>query len=269
MRWRVMPIHTQQHLCDRDKNKIYLWIKEFQMDQNEEVKTKLVLHFDALIHSLARKFSRGQELYEDLVQVGMIGLLAAISRYDESFGRNFESFAIPTIVGEMKRYIRDKTWSIHVPRRIKELGPKIKKAIEELTTNHQRSPHVHEIASYLGVSEEEVLETMEMSRSYQALSVDSTFDSDQEGSSVTLLDLVGEQEEGYDQVNQRLLIEKICAVLTEQERRIIQLTFFRDLSQKEAGEQLSISQMHVSRLQRRALQKLKDSLHSESSELIQ
>jgi len=266
MGWRVMTIHTQQHLYDKDQ--VYLWIKEYQEKQTEEVKTKLVLHYEGLIHSLARRFSRGQELYEDLVQVGMIGLLAALSRYDDSFGRSFESFAVPTIVGEIKRYIRDKTWSVHVPRRIKELGPRIKKAIEELTTVNQRSPHVHEIAAYLGTSEEEVLETMEMNRSYQALSVDSTIDSEQEGSSITLLDLVGEQEEGYDRVNERMLIEKLFNVLSDREKEIIQLTFFQGMSQKEAGDILQISQMHVSRLQRRALKKLKESLKSEPSELI-
>jgi RNA polymerase sigma-B factor len=260
-----MTNHSQRHHQD---NQVYQWITNYQQNQSEEIKTKLALHFEPLIYSLARRFSRGHELMEDLVQVGMMGLMAALSRYDASFGRSFESYAIPTIVGEMKRYIRDKTWSIHVPRRIKELGPKIKKAIEELTTEHQRSPQVHEIAHYLDVSIEEVLETMEMSRSYQALSVDSTFESDAEGSSMTLLDVVGEQEEGYDRVNQKMVLEKILLVLNEREREIIQLTFLQGLSQKEAGELLNISQMHVSRLQRRALQKLKQSIRTEPSELM-
>ncbi|WP_025026350.1 RNA polymerase sigma factor SigB [Caldalkalibacillus mannanilyticus] len=260
-----MTIHTQQPL---EQDEVYQLIKEYQLEKNEEVQTKLVLHYESLIQSIARRFSRGQELYEDLIQVGMIGLLGALTRFDCSYGRSFESFAVPTIVGEMKRYIRDKTWSVHVPRRIKELGPKIKKALEELTTEYQRSPHVHEIAEYLGVSEEEVLETMEMSRSYQALSVDSTIDSEQEGSSITLLDLVGEQEEGYDRVNQRLTIEKVFHVLTDREKEVIHLTFFQGLSQKEAGEVLHISQMHVSRLQRRALNKLKETLKAGTSELM-
>jgi len=261
-----MTIRSNQHLYEQEE--LYQMIREFKAQESDAVKEKLVLHFENLIHSLARRFSRGQELYEDLVQVGMIGLLAALSRYDESYGKSFESFAIPTIVGEMKRYIRDKTWSIHVPRRIKELGPKIKHAIEELTNQYQRSPQVHEIASYLDVSEEEVLETMEMNRSYQALSVDSTLDSDAEGSSVTLLDLVGEQEEGYDLVNRRLVLEKILNVLDPREKKVIQLTFYQEMSQKEAGEALQISQMHVSRLQRRALQKMKEMLNQETSELI-
>src|SRR5690606_19931151 len=118
------------------------------------------------------------DLFEDLVQVGMIGLLAAIKRYDSSLGKSFETFAIPTIIGEIKRFLRDKTWSVHVPRRIKELGPKIKKAVDALTVKNQKSPTVKEIAEYLDASEEEILETMEMSKSYHALSVDKKIDAD-------------------------------------------------------------------------------------------
>jgi RNA polymerase sigma-B factor len=262
-----MTSHSQQHLYD--KNEVYRWILDYQQRPTEEIKTKLVLHYEDLVNSLARRFSRGQELFEDLAQVGMVGLLAALTRYDPSYGRSFESFAVPTIVGEIKRYIRDKTWSVHVPRRIKELGPRIKKAIEELTTQLERSPNVLEIADYLGATEEDVLETLEMGKSYQALSVDSTIEADQEGGTTTLLDLVGEQEAGYDQVNQRLVLDKIFSVLSEREKAIIHLTYFKGLSQKEAGTQLQISQMHVSRLQRRALQKLKETMKVESSELIQ
>lgn len=262
----MMTTHSQQHLQDNEE--VYKWIEDYQQNPTEEVKTNLVLHYQNLVHSLARRFSRGQELYDDLTQVGMIGLIAALNRYDSSYGRSFESFAIPTIVGEIKRYIRDKTWSVHVPRRIKELGPKIKKAIEELTIDHQRSPQVDEISSYLGVTDEEVLEALEMGRSYQALSVDNSIAADQEGGSTTLLDLVGEQEEGYDKVNQNLVFEKVFNVLSDREKAIIQLTYFKGLSQKEAGVVLDISQMHVSRLQRRALQKLRETIKTKPSELM-
>ncbi|PTL38571.1 MAG: RNA polymerase sigma factor SigB [Alkalicoccus sp.] len=241
-------------------------IAEFQETNDEELQTELVLEYESLVHALARKFSRGQRHDEDLIQVGMIGLLAALRRFDPSFGRSFESFAVPTIVGEIKRFIRDKTWSVHVPRRIKELGPKIKGAVEDLTTTLQRSPGVEEIAEHLGVSEEEILETMEMGKSYQALSVDRSIEADDEGSAVTLLDLVGQDEGGYEQTDQQLLLEKAFAVLTEREKQILQLTYFENMSQKETGEQLGISQMHVSRLQRRALQKLRESIRIEPTE---
>lgn len=162
----------------------------------------------------------------------MVGLLAAIRRYDESFGKSFESFAIPTIIGEIKRFIRDKTWSVHVPRRIKELGPKIKKAVEELTSENQVSPSVPEIAKYLKVSEEEVLETMEMGKSYNALSADRRIEADSDGSTVTILDLVGEKEDGYEQIDYKLLIEKIMPLLSEREQEILRCTYFENLSQK-------------------------------------
>lgn len=254
---------------NNDKNKeVYEWIAAFQENPTEEIQTKLVKHYELLVKSLSRKFSRGKDHDDDLYQVGMLGLLAALRRFDSSFNRSFESFAVPTIVGEIKRFIRDKTWSVHVPRRIKELGPRILKAVEELTTELQRSPLVHEIAAHLGVTEEEVLETMEMGKSYQALSVDHSIEADQEGSVVTLLDLVGQEEEGYEKTDRQLLLEKAFGILTEREREILHCTYFKNLSQKETGERLGISQMHVSRLQRRALQKLRESIKVEASECL-
>src|SRR5690625_827743 len=129
-----------------NNDEVYEWIKLLQEDlSNEGVQEKIVHTYKNLVESLARKYSRNSSIHEDLVQVGMIGLLAAVRRFDTSFGRSFETFAIPTILGEIKRYIRDQTWSVHVPRRIKELGPKIKKAADELTNLNQSSPTVQEI----------------------------------------------------------------------------------------------------------------------------
>jgi RNA polymerase sigma-B factor len=197
----------------------------------------------------------------------MVGLLGAIRRYDESFGKSFEAFAVPTILGEIKRFLRDKTWSVHVPRRIKELGPKIKSVVEELTSELQRSPKVMEIAEVLNVSEEEVLEAMEMGKSYQALSVDHTIEADSEGGTVTLLDLVGTVESGYEKINQKLVLEKVLYILSERERQIIQYTYLDNLSQKETGDRLGISQMHVSRIQRRAIKKLKEAIQSDRNDM--
>ncbi|WP_044641153.1 RNA polymerase sigma factor SigB [Risungbinella massiliensis] len=243
-------------------------IEKYQRDGDSNAQDLLVAHYRSLVETLAFKFSRGSEALEDLIQVGMIGLLAAIRRYDADFGRSFESFAVPTIVGEIKRHIRDKTWSVHVPRRIKELGPRIKAAVEELTIKYQRSPKVAEIAEYLEVSQEEVLETMEMGRSYHAVSVDSPVEANNDGSQVTLLDLVGNQDSGFDQVDKKLLLEKVFPVLNEREQEILKLTFFENLSQKQVGEKLEISQMHVSRLQRRALKKLRQAIRMELTEII-
>lgn len=255
-----MPKKSQPDITQHEVNE---WIKAYQLHEDKEAQDKLVMHYKNLVESIARKYSKGKSYHEDIFQVGIIGLLGAIRRYDESYGKSFEAFAIPTIIGEIKRFLRDKTWSVHVPRRIKELGPKIKTTVEELTTKLQRSPQIHEIAEYLDVTEEEVLEAMEMGKSYQALSVDHSIEADADGSTVTLLDIIGSVDEGYERVNQKLVVEKVLHVLTERERKIIQCTYLENMSQKETGELLNISQMHVSRLQRRAIKKLKEAIFSE------
>jgi len=260
---------TNSQKANKGKDQVYEWIEFLQKEpKNEEIQEKVVIAYKDLVDSLARKYSKNSSIHEDLYQIGMIGLLAAVRRYDASFGKSFESFAIPTIIGEIKRFIRDKTWSVHVPRRIKELGPKIKKATDELTTENQKSPTVQEIADYLDVSEEEILETMEMGKSYKALSVDRKIEADSDGSTVAILDLIGNQDKGYDNIDQKMILENIMHVLTEREQRILQCTYFENMSQKETGDLLGISQMHVSRLQRRSLRKLREAIQSESSEVL-
>lgn len=257
-------MHKSSQPKQESKKQAIEWIQAYQQSNDEEAQEKLVKHYQGLVESIARKYSKGKSYHEDIVQVGMMGLLGAIRRYDDSYGKSFEAFAIPTIVGEIKRFLRDKTWSVHVPRRIKELGPKIKSTVEELTTNLQRSPKVEEIARHLEISEEEVLEAMEMGKSYQALSVDHSIEADSDGSTVTLLDIVGSQDEGYEKVDQRLVLNKVLHVLSDRERQIIQCTYIENMSQKDTGEKLGISQMHVSRLQRKAIKKLKEAIEKES-----
>lgn len=249
------------------KDSVNQLIKSYQLHQDEDAQKQLVLQYHNLVEVLARKYSKGRSFHEDIFQVGMLGLLGAIRRYDESFGKSFEAFAVPTIIGEIKRFLRDKTWSVHVPRRIKELGPKIKSTVEELTTKLQRSPQVFEIANALDVSEEEVLEAMEMGKSYQALSVDHSIEADSDGGTVTLLDMVGMVDQGYERIDQKLLLEKALYILTERERQIIQFTYLDNLSQKETGDRLGISQMHVSRLQRRAIKKLRECIQVDVNNL--
>lgn len=247
----------------KSKEQIIQWIKAYQEDGDEAAQEQLVLHYKALVEAIARKYSRGSSHHDDIAQVGMVGLLGAIRRYDESFNKSFESFAVPTIIGEIKRFLRDRTWSVHVPRRIKELGPKIKAAVERLTAELQRSPRVDEIAIELEVTDEEVLEAMEMGKSYQALSVDHAIEADSEGGTVTLLDIVGSADAGFERVDQNLVLDKILHVLTEREKLIVQYTYLDNMSQKETGEKLGISQMHVSRLQRRAIKKLQEAMNAD------
>lgn len=242
------------------KTQVLLWIQQYQETEDQEAQTNLVLHYERLVQSIARKYSNGKPYHEDIVQVGMLGLLGAIRRYDPEYGRSFEAFAVPTIIGEIKRFLRDKTWAVHVPRRIKELGPRIKAAVETLTTELQRSPLVSEIAEFLDVEEESVLEAMEMGRSYQALSMDRGLEADSDGAMVTLFDIIGETDSGFEKTDQRMLVAEALNVLSEREKQIIQYTYIEQLSQKEAGEKLGISQMHVSRLQRKAIKKLQEAI---------
>lgn len=254
---------------NNNADKVQKWIKELQENPtNEAVQVNMVNTYRNLVESLARKYSQNSSIHEDLVQVGMIGLLSAVKRFDASYGKSFETFAIPTILGEIKRYIRDQTWSVHVPRRIKELGPKIKKAVEELTHLNQKEVSVKDIADHLEVSEEDILETMEMGKSYRALSVDRNIEADGDGNTMAILDIVGKTENAYEMIDQKLLLEKILPVLTDREQQILKYTFFENLSQKEAGDLLGISQMHVSRIQRRSLRKLREAIPTESSEVF-
>ncbi|USG66350.1 RNA polymerase sigma factor SigB [Brevibacillus ruminantium] len=256
------PVRKQNHSREELTQLVHL----YQKTEDRSLQEQLVEAYRPLVESLAKKFVRGQILHEDLVQVGMIGLLASLRRFDREFGRSFESFAVPTIVGEMKRFIRDKTWSVHVPRRVKELSPKIKRVVDELTMKLQRSPQIEDIAAHLGVSEEEILETLEMGRSYHSLSMDSELEADGDGNTITLFDLIGTVEKGYQRVEQHLLINRALQVLDHREKEIIELTFYQNLSQKQAGDLLGMSQMHVSRLQRRALGKLREAMRFEQQE---
>ncbi|BBO00062.1 RNA polymerase sigma factor SigB [Sporolactobacillus terrae] len=250
-----MPTKSQQ------RTEIQKMIVDYQNNPDDEhLQTMIISNYERLVGALAAKFAKNSDVREDLYQVGMMGLIAAMKRFDPSVGGSFESFAIPTIIGEIKRYIRDKTWSVHVPRRVKELSPKIRKTTEQLTRELQRSPRIDEIADAVGESEEVVLETLEMAQGYHTLSVDSKIDGDAEGSAVTLLDIVGKPEQGYEHVHKKLILREAFRFLTQRERDILTCTYFENLSQKETGERLGISQMHVSRLQRNALCKLRNIL---------
>ncbi|MDR4950007.1 RNA polymerase sigma factor SigB [Neobacillus cucumis] len=248
----------------RTKQEIDALIEEYQQNEDSLAQNVLVEHYTALVGSLARKYSKGRDFHEDIMQVGMLGLLAALKRYDQGAGRSFETFLIPTVIGEIKRFLRDKTWSVHVPRRIKEIWPKIKTVVDELTNQYQRSPKIHEIAEYLEISEEDVLEAMEMGKSYQTASVDMPIETGSEGNAVTALDIIGSPDEGFEKVDQKLLLESALHVLSEREKEIIQCTFVENKSQKETGEKLGISQMHVSRLQKKAIEKLRKELNTEA-----
>lgn len=235
-------------------------IQDFQSTGSKTAERNVVELYQYLVVTIARKYSKGRVYDEDLVQVGLVGLLGAIRRFNPTESRSFSSYAIPTIQGEIKHYLRDKTWSVHVPRKVKELGPKITAATEKLTAALNRTPYVREIAEYLEMHDEEILETIELSQGYQSLSIEHKLGGNNEDSNVAIRDMLGEDELGYEQVNSRLVIESVLHVLTDREKKIIDYTYLNNLSQKVTGDLLGISQMHVSRIQRNAIKKLQKAI---------
>ncbi|RSK25667.1 RNA polymerase sigma factor SigB [Bacillus sp. HMF5848] len=232
-------------------------IQEYQKNQSEEKLNKIVEHYEALIRSMANKYARGRRFYEDIVQVGMLGLVKAVKRYDSSYGKVFDAYAIPTIVGEMKRFLRDKTWGVKVPRRVKELGPQIKKAVDELSRELQREPSLEEISEYLHITPEELLEANEAVRHYQTISFERSPGSMNDDESANLHHYVGKKDQQFALVENRMLLASIRSSLSEREQKILQYIFFENKSQQAVGKKLGISQMHVSRLQRNAIKKLR------------
>jgi RNA polymerase sigma-B factor len=237
-------------------------IKEFQKNpNNESVITELFKRYDELIFSIAGSYTKRADLFEDLVQVGRMGLFSAITRFNPNYNCRFETYAIPTIKGEMKRYIRDKTWTLRVPRKFKDLSYKIKEAIVELEVELQRSPLIKEIAEKLNVSEEDILQTMEASNNYKALSLDQdrTEPNQNSRASFCLMDKIPSDELKciYELTDNRLIVEHMLQALSEREQKIVYYLYYKQLSQSQVAEEIGISQMHVSRLHRSALKKLK------------
>jgi RNA polymerase sigma-B factor len=217
-----------------------------------------------MAHRLARRFrARGEQL-EDLEQVAALGLLKAVDRYDPAQGP-FQPYAVPSIVGEIKRHFRDHSWHVHVPRRVQELRNKVRAAIRELAvTADDRSPTVARIAAHAGLREEDVLTGMEAIDSFRALSLDAQLQAGQEDFS--LADTLGRAEGGYDAVIDREAVKPHLAGLPERERRILHLRFFHDMTQARIGEELGISQMHVSRLIKNACSRVREQVHDEAAQ---
>ncbi|WP_374986729.1 RNA polymerase sigma factor SigF [Streptomyces fradiae] len=207
-----------------------------------------------LVRYAAARFRSRNEPMEDVVQVGTIGLINAIDRFDPDRGVQFPTFAMPTVVGEIKRYFRDNVRTVHVPRRLHELWVQVNGATEDLTTLHGRSPTTAEIAERLKISEEEVLSCIEAGRSYHATSLEAA----QEGDGLPgLLDRLGYEDPALAGVEHRDLVRHLLVQLPEREQRILMLRYYRNLTQSQISQELGVSQMHVSRLLARSFARLR------------
>jgi RNA polymerase sigma-B factor len=209
-----------------------------------------------VVRQLARRYQRGSEQLEDLVQVGAVGLVKAIDGFDVDRGSPFMRYAVPTILGEIKRYFRDTGWAAHVPRGMQERVMEVKGAIEELSSVAGRSPSPGEVAEKLGMEREEVLEALEAATAYAAISLDAPR-SNEEGERESFAETVGQEDESYELVEDIAAVIPALDVLPERERLIVHLRFNEELTQSEIAERIGVSQMHVSRLLRRALERVR------------
>ncbi len=221
------------------------------------VRDQLITMHLPLVEHLARRFRDRGESHEDLVQVGTIGLINAVDRFDVGRGVEFSTFATPTIVGEIKRHFRDRGWAIRVPRRLQELRMQLNRGTGELTQQLGRSPTVPEVAQFLGLTEDEVLEGLESAQAYATTTLDSGNDEDSAPSIVATLGVIEPELEG---VENRETLRPLLARLPPREQRILVLRFFENKTQSQIAEEVGLSQMHVSRLLTKTLATLREQM---------
>jgi len=231
---------------------------ERYLDKRDPVdRAMLVERFLPLARQLARRYQRPEEPFDDLFQVACLGLVKAIDRFDLEREVAFSSYAVPTILGEIKRYFRDKTWSVRVPRDLQELALKVDRAVADLSLGLHRAPTVAEIAEKVGSDEEDVLEALEASGAYKATSLEAPRGSSDEDGGDTLGDTMGTEELGFGLAEDRATLEHLMRSITPREREVLRLRFAEDLTQAEIGEQIGVSQMQVSRIIRQSIARLR------------
>lgn len=233
----------------------------------QKVKREIKLIRDDLIEKnlyiaeiLSKKYSNRGIEFDDLYQIASLGLILAIDRFNADRGFEFSSFATPTITGEIKRYFRDKGWVIRVPRRIQELSKRINNTKLELTQRLKRNPSIDEIAEHIGVSSEEVIEAMDASQVYSPQSIDKNLDNSSEDREMSFLDVLGEVDKNYESVDNMAFIKETMENFTEVEKKIVYYRYFDKMTQVEIANMLDVSQMTVSRLEKKVLEKFRQEL---------
>jgi RNA polymerase sigma-B factor len=222
---------------------------------DQQAREQLVERFLPLARQLARRYHRGGEALDDLTQVASLGLLKAIDRFDPNRPTAFSSFAVPTIVGELKRHFRDKGWSVRVPRDLQELTVRLEPTTEALSRELGRMPTLAELAERLDVSTEQVLEAREAAGAYRAVSLDRPLDDD-EGEGIGAA--FGVEDAGFSEAEDAATVAYLMRVLSDREREVLRLRFSEDLTQAEIGDRIGVSQMHVSRIIRQAIARLRE-----------
>lgn len=237
--------------------------REYARNRDPYLRDNLILFHQRLVKSIASRFMGAGETIDDLIQVGNIGLINALDRYNPDQGTRFSTYATPTILGEIKRHFRDKTAGIKVPRWLQELHHAARRASQQMTGELGRPPSISEVAARLGATEEETMEALESGEAMNLLSLDAHLDASGNTDSSTLLDLVGNADAALRDFEAFGDLRNALSALEEREREVISMRFFEELSQAKIAKKLNISQMHVSRLQQRALKRLRDMLSDE------
>jgi RNA polymerase sigma-B factor len=237
-------------------------LRRYHINGDLAAREQLIEQYLSLVRSLARRYAYRGEQLEDLVQIGCIGLIKAIDRFDINRGVELTTYATPNIIGEIKRHFRDKGWSVRVPRGLQELNVQLSRIVEELTVQLGRSPTIKELAERSGAEEEEVLEALESGRAYSSLSLSSAagLDDDED---IDPMETIGTEEPRYEMSEEWAVLAPGLRVLDDRERMILHLRFFEGLTQSQIAQKVGISQMHVSRLIRRALEKIRDEIDFE------
>jgi RNA polymerase sigma-B factor len=223
---------------------------------DELAREQLLERYTPLARSLARRYARSSEPFEDLLQVATVGLLQALDRYDVDRGRQFEAFAVPTILGELRRHFRDAGWAAHVPRAAKERALEVRDAAERLLSVQGRSPTVNQLAEYLELDVEQVLDAMAAMEAYETRSLDAPRPSDDGSGGISYIETLGDEDERYELVECDVTLCTALAEISQRDRLILRMRFVEELTQSQIARRIGISQMQVSRLLRRLLDRL-------------
>jgi RNA polymerase sigma-B factor len=228
----------------------------YHREGDTSARDQLVERFLPLARQLARRYQRASEPLDDLLQVASLGLIKAIDRFDPDRDIAFSSYAVPTILGEIKRYFRDRTWAVRVPRDLQELTLRVDRAVGELSEQLHRQPSVKEIGEAVGADQEEVLEALQAGGAYRAVSFDAPrVGGDEEVT--TIGDSVGIDEHGFDRAEERATLQTLMSTVTPRERDVLRMRFGQDMTQAEIGAVIGVSQMQVSRIIRQAISRLR------------
>jgi RNA polymerase sigma-B factor len=246
-------------MASKEKSENNKLFEEYSRTRDIDLRNQIVERYLYMVDILAKKYINKGVDYDDLYQIGSMALVFAVERFDPGKGYEFTSFATPTIIGEIKRYFRDKGWAVKVPRKWKEISAKVPEAKEVLSQRLGRAPKIAEIAEYLGHTEEDILESMESGRAYGTYSLQQTFeDGGNEGDSSVFERYTAREDTGYTSFENADLVKRIYDKLTKDEKRFFQMRYFESLTQQEIADSMGVSQMTVSRMEKRLKEKFRE-----------